>query len=66
MCKMYNKTPAEYLYVDDEYTAFCLNEACAYIRQRIEDKEIPQFVKVYKSFSDIYKKYEKGGDASVS
>lgn len=55
--KMYNRTPAELLFIDDEYTAFCLNQACAYIRARIENKEEPIFKTESNSFSQIYSKY---------
>lgn len=28
MAKEYNKRPSEILFIDDPYTAFCLDEAC--------------------------------------
>jgi len=62
MSKMYTKTPAELLFIEDEYTSYCLNEACAFIRQKIENKEEPHFKKQYTSFADIYKKYDRGGE----
>lgn len=55
---MYGKTPAELLFIDDEYTAFCLNQACAYIRSKIENKEEPVFKADNNSFSQIYSKYD--------
>lgn len=55
---MYAKTPAELLFIDDEYTAYCLNQACAYIRSKIENKEEPIFKDKHTSFSQIYSKYD--------
>ena len=56
---MFNKTPAELLFIDDEYTAFCLNQACAYIRANIEqDEEMPTFKVSYSSFTALYESIE--------
>lgn len=57
MSQMYQKTPSELLYLDDEYTSYCLNEACAYIRGKMDKQEIPKFKKKYKSFTELYKNY---------
>lgn len=47
------------LYIEDEYTAFCLNQACAYIRVKMEqEEEMPTFEKHYSNFSDLYKEYD--------
>ena len=54
MSQRYRKTPAELLSITDEYTAYCLNEACAIIASKIDDKEEPMFETKYKSFSDLY------------
>lgn len=35
----YNKLPSEILNIQDEYTAFCLNEACAYIQYQLEKED---------------------------
>lgn len=57
---MFNKTPAELLFIDDEYTAFCLNQACAYIRVKIEqDEEMPTFKVSYSSFTALYESIEE-------
>nr|DAS31108.1 MAG TPA: hypothetical protein [Caudoviricetes sp.] len=57
---MFNKTPAELLFIDDEYTAFCLNQACAYIRAKIEqDEEMPTFKVSYSSFTALYESIEE-------
>ncbi len=56
--KLFSKTPSELLFIEDEYTAFCLNQACAYIRAKIEyEKEEPTFTKEYSSFSQLYSPY---------
>ena len=60
MSKLYVKLPSEILGITEEYDAFCFNEACAFIRIKMEgeDKEQPRFVTEYKSFADIYSDYE--------
>lgn len=52
---LWNCRPSELMCINDGYTAFCLDEACAYIKARMMDGEEPKFKKQYKSFSDIYK-----------
>lgn len=64
MSKMYNTVPSGILRIFDEYTAYCVDEACAYIRYMMEiEKQEPVFTQKAsssnKSFSDIYKKYDK-------
>lgn len=49
--------PSALLGLDDPYTAYCFDEACAYIRARVDKGEELCFKKKYKSFSDIYKEY---------
>lgn len=49
--------PSEIMAIDDPYTAYCLDSACAYIISKIEQGEEPQFRKEYKSFKDMYKRY---------
>lgn len=50
--------------IEDEYTAFCFNEACAYIITRLKNKEKPivrfdeRNKKVYSKPSDFYKKFD--------
>lgn len=41
--------------IQDEYTAYCLDEAIAYIIQKIKAGEEPRFEYKAKSFSDYYK-----------
>lgn len=63
MSKMYGKLPSEIINLKDEYVAFCFNEACFFIRAKIEEGEMPDFdIKKkdsegsnhYKSFSSMY------------
>lgn len=59
---MYCCRPSEILSIDDEYTAYCFDEACMLIRAKLENREKPQY-KVFKdeeemhfgSFSEMYK-----------
>lgn len=39
----FNKLPSEILRIDDEYTAFCFDEACLYIINQLENKKKPHF-----------------------
>lgn len=39
----FNRLPSEILRIDDEYTAFCFDEACLYIINQIENKKKPHF-----------------------
>lgn len=41
----------------DEYTAYCFNEACAYIISKLQSGEEPVFRVKYKSFADLYSQY---------
>lgn len=58
MAKMWQKLPSEIIGIsdDDEYTAFCFNEACSYIMTQMEDDKKPIFKVKVKSFRDIYNK----------
>ena len=58
--------PSDLMGIDDAYTAFCFDEACAVIIKRIQDGEEPKFTKgkrvdgynkQYSRPSDLYKKY---------
>lgn len=43
----------------DEYTAYCFDEACAYIASRVDAGDEPQFEVHYSSFSALYSQYQK-------
>lgn len=63
MAKLYNSLPSDIIGVEDNYTAFCFNEACAYITNRLqqgdkiiyEEEKKEKVNKKYKSFKDFYK-----------
>lgn len=70
--KLYKCLPSEIIGIDkdDTYTAYCFNEACMYIMTRLENGDKPRYKvrkqekkkkpKRYKTFSEFYKKYERG------
>ncbi len=65
VAQAYNCRPSELMDIPDAYTAYCLDEACAVITQRIRDGEEPKdevFVEKthYTSPSQLYKKYDGG------
>lgn len=50
--------------IDDDYTAFCFDEACAYIVTQLKDGKEPILKvessdKVYQKPSDFYNKFDK-------
>lgn len=57
MSKMYNERPSRLFGIADTYTAFCLDEACAYIIGKMNNKEEPKFIVNYSRPSDLYKNY---------
>lgn len=57
MSSRFNCRPSELMSIEDPYTAYCLDEAVAYIASKIEQGEEPRFKKEFKSFRDIYRQY---------
>lgn len=62
LANIYNVRPSTLLYIKDEYTAFCFDEACGYIYAKMQNKETPIFKKEqdnekkhYSSFSELVK-----------
>lgn len=49
--------PSEMLGIPDSYTAYCLDEACAVIAQRIKDGDEPIEKTHYTSPSQLFRKY---------
>lgn len=43
MAKQYRIRPSELLNIEDEYTAFCFDEACAFISNNLESGKEPGF-----------------------
>lgn len=60
MTNTYKCLPSTFLGIYDPYTAFCFNEACAYIIQQMEKGEEPSFKMKFNSFTDMYKHYQNG------
>ena len=58
LANVYKVRPSTLLDITDPYTAYCFDEACAFITGKLENGEEPQFTKKYKSFSDIYSQYK--------
>ena len=57
MVKRYNKLPSELMSIEDEYTAYCLNEVCTFILGELEAGKEIQFKHEYTSFSQLYAQY---------
>lgn len=64
MSKWYSCRPSDIMAIEDEYTAFCFDEACMLIRLRLENKEKPNYKEIKKeeelefhSFKDFYKQF---------
>lgn len=58
LCNVWKRSPSNIMDISDPYTAYCFDEACAYIMKMIESGEEPQFRSKYSSFKDLYSKYE--------
>lgn len=65
--KLYRCRPSDIIDVDDAYTAFCFNEACAAIIVHLQNGDKPHYVKsesseekpkTYTKFSDYVKDIE--------
>ena len=61
MMRLYRCRPSELLHVEEDYAAWCLDEACLFAQMEIDEGKQPIFRAKYSSFSDIYKGLEKGG-----
>lgn len=56
IAETFKKLPSEVLGIDDEYVAYCFNQACIHILNEIKDGKKPIF-----SEDKIYKKRENTG-----
>lgn len=61
LSKTYKQRPSEILGIKDDYTAFCLDEACAYIKMRIEKGDEPSYAVKANSFSSFYDNLRREG-----
>ena len=59
--------PSDLMGIDDVYTAFCFDEACAYIVSQLKDGKEPVFqkgkdskgdIKCYSKPSDLYNRFK--------
>jgi len=60
MANVYKMRPSALFCSMDEYTAYCFDEACAFIIRKIENGEEPIFpkeTKEYGSFSAMYARF---------
>lgn len=63
MSRLYNCRPSDVMNITDDYTAFCFDEACAYIRIKLDAGEVPNYEmneeaieqNEYSNFKDFYK-----------
>lgn len=71
--KEFKKLPSEILFIEDEYVAYCFNEACFYLMMRLKNGDKPNYRKFeeqerlskqgktsYSNFKDFYKNYIGG------
>lgn len=58
LANTYKVRPSVLFNIEDPYTAYCFDEACAFIIGQLEQGNEPQFTKEYKSFKDIYAQYK--------
>ena len=47
--------------IEDSYTAFCFDEACAYFEGMVQKGESPRYKRKVKSMKEFYR--EVGGDS---
>lgn len=57
LARRYKCRPSTLFDIADPYTAFCFDEACAYIQMKLDDGEEPTFERKFTSFKDMYKHY---------
>jgi hypothetical protein len=53
--------PSLLLEIDDVYTAYCFDEACAYFVRQLEDDKEPKFRSKHTSFRELYAGYDSKG-----
>ena len=58
MAQVYQCRPSTLICINDEYTAYCFDQVCAYIRKQIEDGLTPVYKKKVKSLQELYDSIE--------
>lgn len=51
----YRERPSKVLGIEDDYAAFCFDEACQYIEGRLMAGDKPVYAREVKSMKDFYK-----------
>lgn len=57
MSQKYRVRPSVLLDIQDSYTSYCLDEACAYIMAKLDAGEELVFRTKYTSFTELYNQY---------
>lgn len=57
LANVYKVRPSTLLDLTDPYTSYCFDEACAFIIQKMENKEEPVFRQKFSSFKEMYTHY---------
>lgn len=59
LSQLYKVRPSELMGIeDDPYVAYCFDEACAFIKLKVDNGEQIRVKKRYTSFKDMYKNYQ--------
>ena len=65
----FNRLPSEIARINDEYTAFCFDEACMYIISQLESEKKPIWPEdtmkedgTRKTFLDVHLEKQRGGE----
>lgn len=58
LANIYKVRPSTLFDIGDPYTAFCFDEACAWITSQLEEGKEPQFRRKVKSFKELYEQYQ--------
>lgn len=57
LVQRYRKLPSEMMHISDPYTAYCFDEACAFIMSKLDAGEEMKFKTHYTSFTALYRNY---------
>lgn len=57
LVQRYKRLPSELMHISDPYTAYCFDEACALIINKLDAGEEMTFKTHYTSFTELYRNY---------
>lgn len=57
LVQRYKRLPSELMHISDPYTAYCFDEACAFIMSKLDAGEEMRFKAHYTSFTELYRNY---------